>query len=149
MLKIAVTACLCFAPVAALAKPVTYECLLNGSNARGWVSETARYVVDEEAGTATAYDGLIHFRDKKPRKVSLSQKPDGRYILTWKVKDAPAVWKLRGPGSNYYWPGREITDSPTYRVVLTENGEVTKIKVSVQLESKSRVRARGRCKVSR
>ena len=148
MLKIAVTACLCFAPVAALAKPVTYECQVNGKFGRGWISDKARYLIDEEAGTATAYDGLIQFMDKKPRKVALKKRTLGGYVLTWRVVDAPAIRYMRGPGSTSR-DGEETKAHPEYRVVLDGGNETATVRVHVELHPMQFLRGKGRCKVSR
>jgi len=147
MLKIAVATCLFLAPISALAKPVTYECQVNGKFGRGWISEKARYVIDEEAGTATAYDGLIQFMNKKPRKVALKKRTLRGYVLTWQVGDAPAIRYSRGPGSTSR-EGAKTIASPEFRDVLDSgNGPVT-VRVHVELHPMQYLRGKGRCKES-
>lgn len=82
----------------AAAKPVTYECDIDISRTRGWISEKLFMEVDEAAGTASVLDGVIYnFEGDKPKPAKYRSKSK-QFVLSWivSVKDSRGnITKMR------------------------------------------------------
>ena len=73
----------------ALAAPVSYQCEYKAHSRTGWVPEKALYQIDQEAGTATAYDGYIHYLGKKPISVDMRPARNGKFRLNYTLNGLP------------------------------------------------------------
>lgn len=74
----------------AMAAPTAYDCKYEGHTGRNNVQKNVIYVIDEEAGTAMAYDGLIHQTKKAPIPTSFKVLRPGKYLLTWQLDNIPS-----------------------------------------------------------
>jgi hypothetical protein len=74
----------------AMAAPTAYECKYEGHTGRNGLQKKAVYVIDPEAGTAMAYDGLIHHTHKAPLPTSYKELQPGKYLLKWQLDNIPS-----------------------------------------------------------
>jgi hypothetical protein len=81
---------LVFSTLPAMAAPTAYQCKYEGHTGRNNVQNSVIYVIDAEAGTAMAYDGLIHQTNKVPIPTSFKVLQPGKYLLTWKLDNIPS-----------------------------------------------------------
>lgn len=73
----------------ALAAPVSYLCDYKAHSRTGGVPEKALYQIDKEAGTATAFDGYIHYLGKKPISVDMRPARNGKFRLNYTLTGIP------------------------------------------------------------
>lgn len=80
---------LCVFPALLNAAPQKYECTIDGDKSGGWVPNRAIYMIDSQAGNATAFDPLIESVEKKPIPARFRQTASGKYKLSWNLRNVP------------------------------------------------------------
>ena len=78
-------------PMAAASAPISYECDIESYSNYGGIPEKALYVIDAEAKTAMAFDGIIYTGSKLPIAVELTELRANKYLLKWTVKGVPLI----------------------------------------------------------
>ncbi len=73
-------------PLAAIAKPVTMQCLVDTSKSRGWVAEQIFIEYDTDTGAARVVDGIIlHFNKRQPATARITENTDKKLVVVWDV----------------------------------------------------------------
>lgn len=81
---------LCVLPLAATSAPIGYECDIESYSPHyGGIPDKAYYVIDAEAKTAMAFDGIIYTKSKVPVAVEFKELRANKYLLKWTVKGVP------------------------------------------------------------
>lgn len=71
-------------PMAAFAKPVTFECKMGGAT-EGWITSPTYFEYDSAKQSVRVVDGVIMHFEKKPKRASISENTDKRLVFDWKV----------------------------------------------------------------
>ena len=71
-------------PMAAFAKPLTFECKMGGAT-DGWITNPPYFEYDSAKQSVRVVDGVIMHFEKKPKSASISENTDKRLVFNWKV----------------------------------------------------------------
>lgn len=74
-------------PAIASAAPIIYECNYNGRGEKGWISDRAYYLIDEEMAFGSVYDGVVMIaNDDKPLSIPIEVRKGKVYVLKYNLR---------------------------------------------------------------
>ncbi|MEM6386722.1 MAG: hypothetical protein AAF718_10850 [Pseudomonadota bacterium] len=80
------TALITLLPCAALAKPVTMQCVVDNSKSKGWIAEQIFVEYDTATKAARVVDGIVlHYNKRKPAAAQVSENTDKKMVVKWDV----------------------------------------------------------------
>lgn len=82
--KLCMAAAMIVMPSLVAAKPVTMQCLVDGSNG-GWIADQIFFEYDSDRDAARVVDGIIMHFAKQPASAEISEDTAKKLVIKWRV----------------------------------------------------------------